>query len=182
MNQNENLSNKRKLLLDRVEAVMKKALSYRAHFDTYAYLWIDDRNEFMQQFLLYGQAVSQEDLDLINAGGIQASNELGDGQSGDNLPVLKPPTLEQFKEQIDYYEKVYEEVDKLVGSTKFDSWFRVDARKFKQALINVIKRWSLMFKQHLIDHVTTSLEDLNKFIQVSCVLVSLTALFHNNND
>ncbi|CAH8640372.1 unnamed protein product [Heterobilharzia americana] len=167
MNENESLSNKRKLLLDRVEIVMKKALNYRAHFDTYAYLWIDDRNEFMQQFLLYGQAINQEDLDLINAGGIQPSTELGDNQNGDQFPVLKPPTLEQFKEQIDYYEKVYEEVDKLDGSTKFDSWFRVDARKFKQALINVIKRWSLMFKQHLIDHVTTSLEDLNKFIQIS---------------
>lgn len=60
-----------------------------------------------------------------------------------------------------------QKVGKVDGSTKFDSWFRVDARKFKQALINVIKRWSLMFKQHLIDHVTTSLEDLNNFIQVN---------------
>ncbi|CAH8620633.1 unnamed protein product [Schistosoma intercalatum] len=165
MNQNENLLKKRKQLLDRVEIVMKKALNYRATFDAYSYLWIDDRNEFMQQFLLYGQAVSQEDLDLINTGGIQRTSELDDNSS--NLPVLKPPTLEQFKEQIDYYEKIYEEVGKVDGSTKFDSWFRVDARKFKQALINVIKRWSLMFKQHLIDHVTTSLEDLNNFIQVS---------------
>ncbi|CAH8610943.1 unnamed protein product [Heterobilharzia americana] len=147
MNENESLSNKRKLLLDRVEIVMKKALNYRAHFDTYAYLWIDDRNEFMQQFLLYGQAINQEDLDLINAGGIQPSTELGDNQNGDQFPVLKPPTLEQFKEQIDYYEKVYEEVDKLDGSTKFDS--------------------CSVWMPHLIDHVTTSLEDLNKFIQIS---------------
>lgn len=40
------------------------------------------------------------------------------------------------------------------GTTVFDVWFRVDARPFKQALLNIVKRWSFMFKQHLIDHVT----------------------------
>lgn len=42
----------------------------------------------------------------------------------------------------------------MSGITIFDSWFRVDAKPFKQALLNIIKRWSFMFKQHLIDHVT----------------------------
>ena len=46
-------------------------------------------------------------------------------------------------------------------------WFRVDNRPFKNALRNIVKRWSLMFKQHLIDHVTNSLNDLNDFIKVS---------------
>ena len=36
----------------------------------------------------------------------------------------------------------------------FDGWFRIDAKPFKQALLNIVKRWSFMFKQHLIDHVT----------------------------
>lgn len=40
------------------------------------------------------------------------------------------------------------------GAELFDVWFRVDARPFKQALVNTVKRWSFMFKQHLIDHVT----------------------------
>ena len=35
-----------------------------------------------------------------------------------------------------------------------DTWFSVDTRPFKQALLTVVKKWSLMFKQHLIDHVT----------------------------
>ena len=39
-------------------------------------------------------------------------------------------------------------------TTVFDMWFSVDSRPFKQALLNIIKRWSYMFKQHLIDHVT----------------------------
>jgi len=36
----------------------------------------------------------------------------------------------------------------------FENWFRVDARPFKQSLVNTIRYWSLMFKQHLIDHIT----------------------------
>ena len=51
-------------------------------------------------------------------------------------------------------------------STIFDTWFRIDIKPFKQALLNIVKRWSFMFKQHLIDHVTNSLNDLENFIKV----------------
>ena len=34
-----------------------------------------------------------------------------------------------------------------------DTWFLVDVRPFKQALLTTVKKWSFMFKQHLIDHV-----------------------------
>ena len=43
----------------------------------------------------------------------------------------------------------------------------VDPQPFKQALLNIIKRWSFMFKEHLISHVTTSLNDLQEFIKVT---------------
>ena len=45
-------------------------------------------------------------------------------------------------------------MDEIAGTEIIDVWFRVDARPFKQALLTTIKRWSHMFKQHLIDHVT----------------------------
>lgn len=70
-----------------------------------------------------------------------------------------------------------------------DGWFQLDTRPFKQSLLNTIKRWSLMFKQHLMEHVTNrsevrlrlntyvylidyflpshSLNDLEEFITVS---------------
>lgn len=55
--------------------------------------------------------------------------------------------------QIDTYEKIYEE-DEFIDPTQiFEGWFRINAKPFKQALLNTIKRWSYMFKQHLIDHV-----------------------------
>lgn len=74
--------------------------------------------------------------------------------AGDEGVPETPPTLENFKKQINSYEEVYGEVDKIKGTEVIDVWFRVDARPFKQALLTTIKRWSHMFKQHLIDHVT----------------------------
>ena len=73
---------------------------------------------------------------------------------GDEGVPETPPTLENFKTQINSYEEVYCEVDKIAGTEIIDVWFRVDARPFKQALLTTIKRWSHMFKQHLADHVT----------------------------
>jgi len=56
--------------------------------------------------------------------------------------------------QIDTYEMIYQDVETVDGSVIFEKWFRVDSRPFRQALLNIVKKWSLMFKQHLIDHVT----------------------------
>ena len=47
----------------------------------------------------------------------------------------------------------------------FDKWFLADSHPFKQGLLNTVKRWSLMFKQHLIDHVHNSLNNLEQFIK-----------------
>ena len=56
--------------------------------------------------------------------------------------------------QIDSYEKIYEECELITAVNIIDQWFRIDGKPFKQALLNIIKKWSFMFKQHLIDHVT----------------------------
>ncbi|XP_067673689.1 dynein beta chain, ciliary-like [Haliotis asinina] len=147
----EELTEMRSELMDRVQNIMNKACEYRNSFDNYAYLWVDDRNEFMRQFLLYNHVLTTEELEA---------------HADEGVPEC-PPTLDQFKEQIDTYEKIYEEAEHIEGMTIFESWFRVDAKPFKQALLNIIKRWSFMFKQHLIDHVTNSLNELSDFIKVT---------------
>ena len=45
------------------------------------------------------------------------------------------------------------------------SWFKVDIKPYKMSLLNNIKRWSFAFKKHLMDHVVTSLGELNSFIE-----------------
>ncbi|KAM9371423.1 dynein axonemal heavy chain 9-like [Phaethornis superciliosus] len=145
------LADMRQELLARVQAVVVTSCDYRAAFDRYSYLYGDDRKEFCRQFLLYGH--------ILTAAEIEAHEENG-------VPET-PPSLQQFREQIDSYEKIYEEVNGIEPISVFQSWVKVDARPFKASLLNIIKRWSLMFKQHLVDHVTHSLADLDEFIKTA---------------
>lgn len=145
------LADMRNFLMESVQNIMATCAEYRNSFDQYAYLYVDDRKEFMRQFLLYGHVLTPEEIEA---------------HAEDGVPET-PPTLLQFREQIDSYEKIYEKVNQMEPVNVFDCWMKVDAHPFKSALLNVIKRWSLMFKQHLIDHVTNSLADLEEFIKVA---------------
>lgn len=80
----EDLAEMKTELMDRMNAVMAKAIEYRNSFDVYAYLWVDDRNEFMRQFLMYNHVLTPEEIEQAGEEGVPES----------------PPTLDQFKEQV----------------------------------------------------------------------------------
>uniref|UniRef100_A0A8C2C4N6 AAA+ ATPase domain-containing protein n=1 Tax=Cyprinus carpio TaxID=7962 RepID=A0A8C2C4N6_CYPCA len=141
----------RHLLMERVRKVMGQCCEYRNSLERYAYLYVDDRKEFMRQFLLYSHVLTSEEIEAHAEHGVPET----------------PPTLECFRKQVDSYESLYEDVQRLEPIHVFESWMRVDARAFKSALLNVIRKWSFMFKQHLIDHVTHSLSDLEEFIRLT---------------
>lgn len=56
--------------------------------------------------------------------------------------------------QIDYYENLHAEVSQLENFQVFDGWLRVDIKFFKASLLNTIKKWSWLFKEHLFTYVT----------------------------
>lgn len=87
----------REEIMSRVSAAVQKANKHCSIFDQYSYLWIDDRQEFMRQFLLYGHMLTTEELEEGDEEGL----------------TINPPTLSQFKDQVDSYEKVYTEVLKF---------------------------------------------------------------------
>ncbi|KAG8222097.1 hypothetical protein J437_LFUL000860, partial [Ladona fulva] len=129
-----------------------QANDYCSGFEAYSYLWLEDREMFMKQFLSYGRQLTPEEADLVN---------LGDSLA----PPISPPTMDHFKEQIDHYECLCQEIEKIQQLVVFKGWFQVDIGPFKQALLNTANRWGHMFKQHLVDHVTISLSDLSHFIR-----------------
>ncbi|XP_016077900.1 PREDICTED: dynein heavy chain 9, axonemal [Miniopterus natalensis] len=138
-------------LMERVQSIMTRCCSYRDTFSPYSYLYVEDRREILDQFLLYGHVLTPEEIEA---------------HAEDGIPE-NPPLLHQFRAQIDSYEQLYEDVCRLEPFRVFDSWMKIDVRPFKASLLNIIKRWSLMFKQHLVDHVTHSLADLDVFIKNS---------------
>uniref|UniRef100_A0A2I3HRY0 Dynein axonemal heavy chain 9 n=1 Tax=Nomascus leucogenys TaxID=61853 RepID=A0A2I3HRY0_NOMLE len=145
------LANMRRTLMERVQRMMGLCCGYRSTFSQYSYLYVEDQKEVLAQFLLYGHILTPEEIE----------DHVEDG-----IPE-NPPLLSQFKVQIDSYETLYEEVCRLEPIKVFDSWMKIDIRPFKASLLNIIKRWSLLFKQHLVDHVTHSLANLEAFIKNS---------------
>ncbi|XP_057629488.1 dynein axonemal heavy chain 9 isoform X4 [Chionomys nivalis] len=143
------LASLRSVLMERVQKMMALCCSYRNTFSQYSYLYVEDRKEILGQFLLYGHILTPEEIEVHAEDGIPES----------------PPLLHHFKVQIDSYEKLYDEVVSLEPTKVFDGWMQVDVRPFKASLLNTIKKWSLMFKQHLVDYVTNSLADLDAFIK-----------------
>ncbi|XP_021550173.1 LOW QUALITY PROTEIN: dynein axonemal heavy chain 9 [Neomonachus schauinslandi] len=144
------LASMRRTLLDRVQSMMALCCGYRSAFSQYSYLYVEDRREILSQFLLYGRVLTPEEMEA---------------HTEDGIPENRPPLLHQFKAQIDSYERLYEEVCRLEPIKVFDGWMKIDLRPLKASLLNLIKRWSLTFKQHLVDHVTNSLADLEVFIK-----------------
>ncbi|XP_066544120.1 dynein axonemal heavy chain 11 [Amia ocellicauda] len=137
------------IIRSRVRSVIVKIKEYQSTFSSYRYLWMDDRTEFMRQFLLYGHVLSTEEMELY------ADYELS----------KCPPLLGQFKEQINIFEFLFIKVQQLEDKKVFNSWCQVDIKLFKVSLMNVIKKWSWMFKEHLLNHVNVSVKDLEMFIQ-----------------
>ncbi|XP_030610318.1 dynein axonemal heavy chain 9 isoform X3 [Archocentrus centrarchus] len=144
------LADMRNLLMERIQTAMVTCCEFRNSLECYSYLYVDDRKDFMRQFLLYGQILTIQEMEIYADSGVPES----------------PPTLDNFREQVDRYEKIYEEVQALEPVHVFHRWMKVDGRSMRSALLNIIKKWSFMFKQHLIDFVTNSLLDLEKLITV----------------
>jgi len=91
MEEVDELSEMRQEILDRVSNVMNKAAEYKNSFTIYEYLWVDDRQEFMQQFLLYGHVLTPEEIEQ---------------HAEEGVPEC-PPTLDQFKEQVYFFMFAY---------------------------------------------------------------------------
>ncbi|NWY46905.1 DYH9 protein, partial [Sylvia atricapilla] len=140
----------RQEVLSRAQSAAAACREHRAGLERFSHLCGEDRRELCRQLLLYGRALTPADLEAH-------------GQDG--VPTASPPTLRQFGEHLDSYERLYQEVAAMPPVRTFLGWLRLDARPFKAALLNEIRRWSLVFKQHLLDHVTHSLADLDEFIR-----------------
>ncbi|XP_044764909.1 dynein beta chain, ciliary [Coccinella septempunctata] len=139
-------------ILLNVDQVIENVYEFCDTFETYAYLWLDNRDHYLEQFLSYGRQLSNEENELVMMKDSMA-------------PKLRPPKMEQFREQIDHFENLFNEVEHMKTEEVFNAWFKVDIKPFKQALLNIIRKWGNKFKEHLVDNVTNSLTDLGKFIR-----------------
>lgn len=152
INNHFDITEMRHEILKGVDKVIQEAADYCRNFERYSYLWLEDREFCMENFLEYGRILEQEEVDLIM-------------NKDPAAPQVAAPTIEAFREQIDNYEALFTEVEKIEPLQIFSGWFQVDVRPFRQSLMNIVRKWGNMFKDHLVDRVTMSLTDLADFIR-----------------
>lgn len=70
---------------------------------------------------------------------------------------LLPQCLCYSSPKINLFEALYLRVSKMEDRRVFCGWLQLDIKPFKHTLMNVIKKWSWMFKEHLLNHVNERL-------------------------
>lgn len=141
---------KQEILLS-VDKALEEASQFCRDFERYNYFWLEDREYCMELFLEYGRILDPDEIDMVS-------------NKDPAAPKPTPPTIEAFREMIDGYESLHGEIDAISPAQVFNAFFQVDVRPFRQALINIVRKWGNMFKDHLVDNVTNSLTDLSNFI------------------
>ena len=52
---------------------------------------------------------------------------------------------------IDGYESLHVEIEAIQPYQVFCAFFQVDVRPFRQSILNIVRRWGNMFKDHLVN-------------------------------
>ncbi|NXB98994.1 DYH17 protein, partial [Orthonyx spaldingii] len=136
-------------LMSLVVSTMEEGEEFSASFEEHSHLWQESSEEFLQRFLTLGSAPSSEEMETEKP-----------------LACGLPP-LRLFQQEIDALEALYEEVLGFAETKVFGGWLQSDCRPFKKALLDAIKGQSLVLRQFLSHHITSSLQELQDFIQES---------------
>ncbi|KAI5645013.1 dynein heavy chain and region d6 of dynein motor domain-containing protein [Phthorimaea operculella] len=150
----EDIVDMKEEILNGIERVIEDANEFCKTFENYGYLWLEERDVVMEMFLTYGRILTPEEADKI-----------GSEDKDVVPPVPSPPKMEAFREQIDHYENMFMDIEDIESYKVFHCWFQVDVRPFRQALLNTVRKWGNMYKEHLVNNVTSSLGDLGNFIR-----------------
>ena len=130
-----------RLLLATVERSMAttkaKCDEFRALYEEHSYLWTTDVHEMFAQFVA-------ESYDTTDAD-------------------QKIPNLAKFQTEITRYRDVLDKINHLSTPTDI-GWLRINSQPIKQTLATLANRWRRMFTDHLVEHVTGSLQSLRDFM------------------
>lgn len=159
-------------ILQRIMRAIDSAIDFMKEFDEYSPIWTDDRQEYLRQFLLYSRQLTFEEMESLKDQHTTAGAHIKE----------KPPTVVEFKEQIDFYEEMYKKVETMQTEKILeDGWLRIDVKPIRQAILNTICKWGNLFKQHLYNHVINSLDDLENFI-AECIAAMQVTLTEDDYD
>eukprot|EP00163_Fabomonas_tropica_P031151 TRINITY_DN730_c1_g2_i2.p1 TRINITY_DN730_c1_g2~~TRINITY_DN730_c1_g2_i2.p1 ORF type:complete len:4514 (+),score=1634.66 TRINITY_DN730_c1_g2_i2:234-13775(+) len=153
--QNGELNRLKHTVLSLMRSTTEKARAYRdTTFGPYSFLWLDDRDAYLERFLVYGppREVEQD---------LPSDDEDFDYEEAQP----EPPTLDDYDAQIVRFLDLRREVSKIPNVTVFDTWLRVDSKPVKQSISQFVDRWVNMFVSHLLQDIIDQLSEVNEFME-----------------
>ncbi|KAI8425202.1 hypothetical protein MSG28_007025 [Choristoneura fumiferana] len=138
-------------ILKRIENSINDVLTYASKYEKYVPLWTEDRQDVLEGFLKYGRVISPEEFDKYV-------------YDNDCKPPEEKPTLEEYQREINKFNAMYDEVALLPANYLCNGWLKLDLKRLNQAIMNIVCKWSNLYKENLKEHVTNSLNELENFI------------------
>ncbi|KAJ2944771.1 hypothetical protein O0L34_g1660 [Tuta absoluta] len=138
-------------ILRRIESSIANIIDYVSKYEKFAHLWQKDRQDVLQVFKKFGKYISPEEI---------AKYELENGTE----PPEQKPTLEDYQKEVENCIAMYEGVVALPTSYLANGWLNLDLTRLNQAIMNIICKWSNLYKMDLKEQVHARLENLEAFI------------------
>lgn len=136
---------------------IKDALNFLTEFDKYSFLWLTDKKKHLSEFLKYGRHLTKQEQEEIENGNLEIKEQ--------------QPQLNDFRNIIEYYDQLYNEIEKIDDLFNVNSWLRVNLKGLKYSLLNSVSKWSYLFKEYLRNKVIDDLIELEDFIRDSTALL-----------
>ncbi|NXE69982.1 DYH17 protein, partial [Calcarius ornatus] len=147
-------------LMSLVVSTMAEGEEFSASFEEHSHLWKETPEEFLQRFLAWDSAAEE--------GEAEPKGEPEKPRAEPEKPLAPGiPPLSLFQQEIDVLEALHEDVLEFDETRVFGGWLQSDCRPFKKALLSAIRGHSMVLRQYLAHHVTSSLEELQNFIKES---------------
>ncbi|NWR24818.1 DYH17 protein, partial [Emberiza fucata] len=152
-------------LMSLVVSTMAEGEEFSASFEEHSHLWKETPEEFLQRFLTLESAPEEGEAEPRAEPRAEPKAEPRAEPEKPLAPGIPPLSL--FQQEIDVLEALHEEVLEFEETRVFGGWLQSDCRPFKKALLGAIKGHSVVLRQYLAHHVTSSLEELQNFIKES---------------
>ena len=179
------------LFLSAVEGRVESCRQYRNNvFLPYAFLWTENRQRFLQDFLRETNKSSSKDplvtaeqaLSTIvkptQSGGGEGGEIGGESDGDDDMEdassqplaqvMMSAPNIPEFEEMISKYTHIERLVSEMPSSQKFD-FILLDCEPMKNSLRNATGRWTMTFTHYLEQYIDVSVTDFYRFIELVSV-------------
>ncbi|XP_030371689.1 dynein beta chain, ciliary [Scaptodrosophila lebanonensis] len=152
-------------ILNKVKMALQAIRVHGKGFMEYSYLWLWNKTNYLNEVKKYGRALTLAER--------EAETEQ-EGSSG--LKILgtdEYPPLTIYKEQLDKFIELQEQIRKWDLYEDFFVFLRLNMEGFKKSVLNQVGQWISLFKMDLINRVKNSLKELQDFVDEANIVLKM---------